>query len=83
MGAACAEAGGLPWAAGAACAEAGGTPWAVEKNKEELRTPLYCVPLSILFSNSFLRDLDLIWELRTWIPDPTKPIVPPNHIKII
>ncbi len=36
------------------------------------------VPLSILFSNSFLRDLDLIWELRTWIPDPTKPIVPPS-----
>lgn len=32
------------------------------------------VPLTVLFSNSFLQDLDLIWELREWIPDPSKPI---------
>lgn len=36
------------------------------------------VPLSVLFSNQFLKDLDKIWELREWIPDPTKPILPPN-----
>ena len=36
------------------------------------------VPLTVLFSNSFLRDLDLIWELREWIPDPTKPLLPPS-----
>lgn len=45
---------------------------------ENSPTEFNSVPLSILFSNSFLRDLDLIWELRTWIPDPTKPIVPPS-----
>jgi len=28
------------------------------------------VPLSVLFSNQFLHDLDLIWELREWIPNP-------------
>ena len=28
------------------------------------------VPLTTLFSNQFLRDLDLIWELREWIPNP-------------
>ena len=28
------------------------------------------VPLDILFSNQFLQDLDLIWELREWIPNP-------------
>ncbi len=26
------------------------------------------VPSSVLFSNQFLHDLDLIWELREWIP---------------
>ena len=31
------------------------------------------VPLTQLFSNSFLRDLDKIWALREYIPDPTKP----------
>ena len=36
------------------------------------------VPLSVLSSNQFLKDLDKIWELREWIPDPTKPILPPN-----
>ena len=38
----------------------------------------FLVPLSVLFSNQFLKDLDKIWELREWIPDPTKPILPPN-----
>ncbi len=27
---------------------------------------------AVLFSNQFLEDLDKIWELRHWIPDPTK-----------
>ena len=26
------------------------------------------VPLTVLFSNQFLHDLDLIWELREFIP---------------
>lgn len=38
------------------------------------------VPINVLFSNSFLKDLDLLWELREWIPDPTKPILPPNRL---
>ena len=46
--------------------------------KGEKRTSLLSVPLSVLFSNQFLKDLDKIWELREWIPDPTKPILPPN-----
>lgn len=40
------------------------------------------VPPAVLFSNQFLEDLDKIWELRHWIPDPTKPILPPNLTKI-
>ena len=31
------------------------------------------VPLTELFSNSFLRDLDKIWALREYIPDPLHP----------
>ena len=38
----------------------------------------FLVPLSVLFSNQFIKDLDKIWELREWIPDPTKPILPPS-----
>lgn len=41
----------------------------------------YFVPLTVLFSNQFLEDLDKIWELRQWIPDPTKPILPPKSRK--
>ena len=41
----------------------------------------YSVPLTVLFSNQFLEDLDKIWELRHWIPDPTKPILPPNKVQ--
>ena len=33
----------------------------------------HSVPLTQLFSNSFLRDLDKIWALREYIPDPIKP----------
>ena len=44
------------------------------KNGGSCDTPPACVPLTVLFSNSFLQDLDLIWELREWIPDPSKPI---------
>lgn len=33
----------------------------------------FFVPLMELFSNqSFLEDLDKIWELRYWIPNPNK-----------
>lgn len=42
---------------------------------------LFLVPLTVLFSNQFLEDLDKIWELRQWIPDPTKPILPPKSRK--
>lgn len=34
---------------------------------------IYTVPLTQLFSNSFLKDLDKIWALREFIPDPTNP----------
>ena len=40
------------------------------------------VPPDVLFSNQFLEDLDKIWELRHWIPDPTKPLLPPNLTKV-
>ena len=30
------------------------------------------VPLNDIFSNSFLHDLDLLWELHEYIPDPSK-----------
>ena len=33
------------------------------------------VPLTELFSNSFMDDLDMIWGLRSIIPDPTTPPV--------
>ena len=29
------------------------------------------VPLDVLFSNEFLRDLSRLWELRTLVPDPS------------
>ena len=31
------------------------------------------VPLTELFSNNFMEDLERIWELRAFIPDPTTP----------
>ena len=39
------------------------------------------VPITELFSNTFLEDLEKIWALRFYIPDPTKPILPPNMKK--
>ena len=33
------------------------------------------VPLTELFSNSFMDDLEEIWKLRAYIPDPTTPPV--------
>src|SRR5699024_12634095 len=41
----------------------------VEKKRgESFSTFSASVPLTVLFSNQFLHDLDLIWELREWIP---------------
>ena len=39
-----------------------------KKSGESFSTFSASVPLSVLFSNQFLHDLDLIWELREWIP---------------
>lgn len=39
-----------------------------KKNGESFSTFSASVPLSVLFSNQFLHDLDLIWELREFIP---------------
>lgn len=33
----------------------------------------FFVPLTELFSNNFMEDLEKIWELRAFIPDPTTP----------
>ncbi len=38
-----------------------------------MRRSSFLVPAAVLFSNTFLEDLDKIWALREWIPDPTKP----------
>lgn len=35
---------------------------------------LFLVPLTVLFSNQFLHDLDLIWELHEYIPNPSEPV---------
>ena len=43
-----------------------------KKRSEESKEIPHSVPRTGLFSNSFLRDLDKIWELREVIPDPTK-----------
>ena len=42
-------------------------PWAILFAL--LRCQRQIVPLTQLFSNSFLRDLDKIWALREYIPD--------------
>ena len=34
------------------------------------------VPAAVLFSNTFLEDLEKIWALRFYIPNPTKPLPP-------
>lgn len=56
----------------------------VEKRKTAKRCLRNClavltVPPAVLFSNQFLKDLDKLWELRYWIPDPTKPIIPSKN----
>lgn len=46
--------------------------------REKATKSLDCValvPLTELFSNSFMDDLDMIWGLRSIIPDPTTPPV--------
>jgi len=46
------------------------------KEKKTSRIDLLSfVPLTEPFSNSFMDDLDLIWRLKTIIPDPTTPPV--------
>lgn len=50
-------------------------------NKDQYLSAMERSPLTVLFSNQFLEDLDKIWELRHWIPDPTKPILPPNKVQ--
>ena len=45
-----------------------------KKNGESISTFSAFVPLTVLFSNQFLHDLDLIYELKDYIPNPNKPI---------
>jgi hypothetical protein len=40
-----------------------------KKGEDSLNLLLF-VPLNVLFSNQFLEDLDKIWELRKYIPNP-------------
>ena len=48
----------------------------VEKKSGESFSPFSAsVPLTVLFSNQFLHDLDLIWELKDYIPNPNKPFL--------
>ena len=45
-----------------------------EKEKGERQASFSnSVPLTVLFSNQFLEDLDKIWELHEFIPDPYDP----------
>lgn len=46
------------------------------KKKKTLKVFSFLVPAAVLFSNTFLEDLEKIWALRECIPDPTKPISP-------
>ena len=39
----------------------------------DLQDFIFIVPLDVLFSNEFLRDLSRLWELRTIVPDPSNP----------
>ena len=43
------------------------------KNGLQVSVGHLCVPLTVLFSNEFLRDLSRLWELRTIVPDPSNP----------
>ena len=42
-----------------------------KKRPTILRLSAFLVPLDVLFSNEFLRDLSRLWELRTLVPDPS------------
>ena len=44
-----------------------------EKKATESFDSIALVPLTELFSNNFMEDLERIWELRAFIPDPTPP----------
>lgn len=46
-----------------------------KKKATESLDSIALVPLTELFSNNFMEDLERIWELRTFIPDPTTPPV--------
>ena len=46
-----------------------------KKSGESFSTFSASVPLTVLFSNQFLHDLDLIWELKDYIPNPNKPFL--------
>ena len=47
------------------------TNWIYHNKKgESLKLSPSFVPLNVLFSNQFLEDLDKIWELRKYIPNP-------------
>lgn len=37
---------------------------------------LILVGSTVIFSHQFLEDLEKLWAMREWIPDPTKPIPP-------
>ena len=50
--------------------------WGVFGNKKkatESFDSIALVPLTELFSNNFMDDLEKIWKLRAFIPDPTTP----------
>ena len=44
-----------------------------KKKATESLDSVALVPLTELFSNNFMEDLEKIWELRAFIPDPTTP----------
>ena len=55
-----------------------GMPFNVEDNyglrKRDWRLPIpFSVAPSDIISNLFLEDLEKIWELKKWIPDPCNP----------
>ena len=44
-----------------------------KKKATESFNSIALVPLTELFSNNFMEDLERIWEFRAFIPDPTTP----------
>lgn len=41
--------------------------------RKNLPTGRFSVALEVLLSNKFMEDLDRLWALRPWIPDPNDP----------